>query len=159
MDDFVMGVPSINEPGQSELTTVEPVSINEPNLDMPTVTSIDPTTCVIGDPDFDLQVAGTGFDETSVIVFAGHEEPTTWDGDATLSTGITPSLFTSPDTVDVQVRNGTKLSNALAFTFTDAAGRGADPDELEDEIEQAEEEGDFKPTHRSHAPKRKVRKH
>jgi hypothetical protein len=32
---------------------------------------------------------------------------------------------------------------------TFGTAHSADPDELEDEIEQAEEEGDFQPTHRS----------
>jgi hypothetical protein len=156
-----MGIESINEPGQGRTTMLTPASINEPpTLEEPVISAIAPDQCTIGQPDFTLFISGEGFSALSVIFFAGHDEPTTLNEDGTLSTGIKPSLWQSPVVVQCQVRNGDKLSNAVDFTF---AAEGApeaeivdtdDPDELEDEIEQAKEEGDFKPTHPHRRKKR-----
>ena len=114
---------SINEPHTETTEATEPESINEPQPDvLPTITAIEPDTCAIGDPDFTLDITGTGFGENSTIHFAGHDEPTTFDGTDTVSTGVKPSLWGSPVTVQVSVRNGTVSSDPVDFTFTDAAG-------------------------------------
>jgi hypothetical protein len=162
-----MGIESINEPGQGHTWMVTPVSINEPpKLDMPdppVVTQIAPDTAVLGDPSFTLVVTGTGFYPDSVIVFAGHDEPTTLEADGTLTTGVDMSVWLGPDIVKVQVRNFNVVSDPVNFTFTTAAVQAVeqhqhhathdvDPDDLEDEIDEAREEGDFKPTHK---PRRK----
>jgi hypothetical protein len=154
-----MGIISINEPlGPGRTTMLTPQSINEPvDLEMPdppVITALVPDSCAIGDPDFTLDVEGTGFYPQSVIHFAGHDEPTTYN-DGTLSTGVKPSLWTSPVVVQCQVRNGETMSNAVDFTFSDitATAEGADPDELEEQIDEAAEEGDFKPTHRGRPSK------
>jgi hypothetical protein len=154
-----MGIDSINEPGQRTVM-MTPVSINEPpqipeDAAEPVISELTPSSCVIGEADFTLLVAGTGFYPGSIIHFAGYDEPTTY-ADGTLSTGVKPSLWQNPDVVQVQVKNGPVLSNAVDFAFNAPASRGVeetDPDELEDEIEQAEEEGDFKSMH----PRRKRR--
>lgn len=100
-------------------------SINEPpgsaGNPMPfKLDSLDPAEAVSGSPDFTLYLSGTDIPPGSVIVFAGHDEPTTLEDDGTLSTGVKPSLF-APATVQVQVRFGQYLSNALEFSFTDGA--------------------------------------
>jgi hypothetical protein len=135
-----MGIDSINEPGQ-RTTMLTPVSINEPvSFETPVVSALSPDQCVVGDPDFTLVVSGSGFFAGSVINFAGHDEPTTFNEDGTLSTGVKPSLWQDP-----------------VFTFagsTETRGAlGADPDELEDEIDEAEDDGDFRSTH----PRRRKR--
>lgn len=114
---------SINEPHTETVEAAEPESINEPQPDvLPAITAIEPDTCAIGDPDFTLDITGTGFGENSVIHFAGYDEPTEFDGVDTVSTGVKPSLWGSPVTVQVSVRNGTVSSDPVDFTFTDAAG-------------------------------------
>lgn len=146
---------SINEPGKSR-NSHTPRSINEPpempDIPAPRITSIDPEGCAIGDPDFTLEVHGENFFAGTMIFFAGHDEPTTYDEAAgTVSTGVKPSLWGSSVVVQCQVHNGEQMSNAVDFTFSagvEAATEGADPDVLEEEIEAAEEEGDFKPMHR-----------
>ena len=154
----MMGIESINDPS-GHTAMVTPRSINDPPQlpeTAPTISAIAPDQCAIGSDDFTLYVSGENFFAGSVIHFAGHDEPTTLNEDGSLSTGVKPSLWLNPDTVQCQIRNGEMLSNAVDFVFTDAASRGVsevDPDDLEDEIEQAEEEGDFKPTH----PKRRRR--
>jgi hypothetical protein len=163
------GIDSINEPGQ-RTAMVLPVSINEgPSLPegagVPVIASLDPSSVAIGDPDTTLFVTGEQFYPGSIINFAGHDEPTTLNEDGTLSTGLKPSLWGSPVVVQCFVRNGSVLSNGVDFTFGEPAGARkrahaahvVDPDELEDELEEAEEDGDFKPTHKAHksAPKRK----
>lgn len=150
-------IKSINEPNTpTHETTLTPASINEPPRlpewakDEPVVSGLEPTECTLGDPDFTIYVSGSGFYEQSVIVFAGHDEPTTFE-DGKLSTGVNMAVWQGPDTVQVGVRNGPIMSNTMGFTFNAAApeAAGADPDELEDELEQAREEGDYTPTHRS----------
>jgi hypothetical protein len=105
-----------------------PSSINEPNMPafeevagaaQPTITALEPATCAIGDPDFDLHITGENFTTASIIYFAGHDEPTTLNEDGTVSTGVNMAMWHGPDTVNVYVRNGTLHSNALEFTFTE----------------------------------------
>jgi len=104
-----------------------PVSINEPGTPAfepisgavtPEITSIEPATCAIGDADFDLVITGTNFTEDTEIYFAGHPEPTTLNEDGTLTTGVKPSLWGAPATVQCQVHTGTLVSNAVPFEFT-----------------------------------------
>jgi IPT/TIG domain len=125
---------------------ITPVSINEPpdpaNL-MPSIGSISPAHCTIGDPDFTLYLTGEGFNEHSVIFFAGHDEPTTLNEDGTLSTGVKPSLWQEPVVVQCQVKNGPLISNSVGFAFDAPAMKDTDPDDIEDEIEQEIEEGDI----------------
>ena len=92
--------------------------------DAPVLTALLPDTAVAGDPtDIDMIVQGTGFTPKSVIVFGGLDEPTTFNSDTEVTTGVKPSLFVNPDVVQVGVRNGSAASNALDFTFTDAGTR------------------------------------
>jgi IPT/TIG domain len=121
-------VQSLNEPGTPAF---EPVS----GAVTPTITAIEPASCAIGDPDFDLHVTGEGFAEHSIIYFAGHDEPTTLNEDGTLSTGVKPSLWGAPAVVQCYVRNGTLISDPLAFEFTApaegrAGKRAYDKDDL-----------------------------
>jgi hypothetical protein len=161
---------SINEPGKSR-QSMTPPSINEPpeapDMPPPVISSLAPDSCAIGDADFDLIVSGENFFGGSVIFFAGHDEPTTFDdADKTLSTSVKPSLWANPVVVQCQVHNGEVMSNAVDFTFTEAGRAGAhahhaavaDPDELEDELEQAREDDDFTPTHASHSKHKKRKK-
>jgi hypothetical protein len=153
---------SINEPGRSR-QSLTPPSINEPPevppLPPPRINALEPGACAIGDPDFDLLVHGDNFFAGTVIFFAGHDEPTTYDADAgTVSTIVKPSLWQNPVVVKCQVHNGELMSNALDFIFTDAGAAAsahhdetADPDDLEDEIDQTIEDGDaYTPTHDTH---------
>jgi len=113
-----------------------------PDAVPPVLTALDPATAAIGDPTFTVYLTGEGFDETSVIVFAGQDEPTTLEEDGTLSTGVNMDYWHGPDAVPVGVRNGSAMSNTLDFVFTVAPE--ADQDELEDELEEAVESGDAK---------------
>jgi len=172
-DDRSIG--SINEPEGSRKTSLTPQSPNEPATlpewatEAPVVTGLEPTECTLGDADFTIAVSGTGFYEQSTIVFAGQDEPTTLESDGTLTTGVNMAVWQGPDTVQVGVRNGPIESNTMPFTFKaaetpeaegqwrttavstatppghDADADYSDPDELEDELDQAREEGDFTP--------------
>jgi hypothetical protein len=123
-----------------------PTSINEPMTPAfeevsgavtPTISALEPDTCAIGDPDFDLHVTGENFTTASIIYFAGHDEPTTLNEDGTVSTGVNMAMWHGPDTVNVYVRNGTLHSNALEFTFTEAAAGARGGDELPSNSELA----------------------
>ena len=150
---------SINEP-QLVRPSFSPASINEPPqlpprpaMPVPVVTALEPDEATIGDTSFTLYVTGEQFFPGSTIVFSGYPEPTTFEDDGRLSTGVDMNVWLGPDTVKVSVFNGEMKSNEMDFTFHPEGGErfgtahGADPDELEDEIEQAEEEGEFKSMH------------
>jgi hypothetical protein len=115
-----MTLKSINEPDAVALPTFGIPSINEPPVpqEKPVIMAIEPPSCVIGDPDFTLHVSGEKFIESSVIFFAGYDEPTTFNEDGTLSTGVKPSLWGAPVIVQCQVRNGAQLSDPVDFAFT-----------------------------------------
>jgi hypothetical protein len=110
-------ITSINEPPGSNV--IPGGGPNElPDAPKPTISAIDPDGCSIGDPDFTLHVSGENFFAGSVIHFAGHDEPTTFDTTAkTLSTGVKPSLWLEPVTVQVQIRNGPEMSAPVDFEF------------------------------------------
>jgi len=162
-----MSVESINEPGNSRVVSHYPPSINEPPTLppelAPVVTSLDPNTAACGDPDVTLEVHGQNFYSGSVIFFAGHEEPTTFDEAAgTVSTLLKPSLWTSPVVVKCSVFSRETQSNEFDFSFTEAVvplkakehhAHAADPDELEEEIAEAEDDDEFQPTHRGRVTK------
>jgi hypothetical protein len=108
---------SINEPQTVSLPVPENVVVP-----VPSISSILPNECAIGDDDFTLDVSGENFFADSVIWFAGHAEPTTFnEEEKTLSTGVKPSLWTEPVVVKVQVKNGPEASNEVNFTFADVA--------------------------------------
>jgi hypothetical protein len=124
-----MSIKSINEPdGPGRTTMVLPASINEPpklpdmggEIPTPAITSIDPSSCTIGDASFRIYLSGEFFFAGSVINFAGNDELTTLEDDGRLSTGINMPLWLGPDTVPVTVKNGDKVSNEVEFTFMEA---------------------------------------
>jgi hypothetical protein len=167
-------VRSVNEPIISR-QSFTPRSINEPkplprpDLPAPTITSIEPPEAAIGAETFTLMIHGTTFiPGVTTINFAGYDEPSTVAGD-TVSTIVDMDYWHGPDAIPVFLHNGEKVSNEVIFTFlppeSGAARRGTkaaanldidyrDPDELEEEIELAKEEGDYTPTHRG-KPKRR----
>jgi hypothetical protein len=129
-----------------------------PPVGAPKLTSIDPTTAEIGGPDLTLTATGSGFGPDSYLTFNGGQESTVVVDNNTLTTIVKPSTATLPGTYPVTVVNAFGQSTSAGFTFTEGAARAsgadwgseaADPDELEDEIEQAEEEGEFKAVHAS----------
>lgn len=90
----------------------------------PVLTALDPASAVLGAPTFTLHVRGTGFIDGAVIVFADHDEPTTWLAPDDVTTGVNMDVWLGADTVPVAVRNpDSVVSNALDFTFTAPAAR------------------------------------
>jgi hypothetical protein len=89
----------------------------------PTVSSLTPNTAVVGDPDFTMTVNGSGFTASSVIVWNGGDEPTTFVADGQVATTVKPSTASGPHTIPIAVRNGDKVSNEMSFSFTEAASR------------------------------------
>ena len=92
----------------------------EPGME-PTLTSIDPTSAAIGDPDLTLTVTGTNFTDSSVIVFNGGDEATTFVSDTEVTTTVKPSTASTPGDYPVTVRQGGYAAMPLqTFTFTEA---------------------------------------
>ena len=110
---------SINEPQTVSLPVPENVVVPKPSI-----SSLSPNECAIGDDDFTLDVIGENFFADSVIHFAGHDEPTTYNAEErTLSTGVKPSLWQNPVVVQCQVKNGPEISEPVDFTFSAPATR------------------------------------
>jgi len=99
--------------------------LNAGPVDVPTITSLNPATAVIGDPSFDLHVMGTGFSPLSKIIFAGVEEPTTFVSDTELFTGINMPLWQGADVIPVRVLSNGIYSDPSDFTFSMPAARVA----------------------------------
>lgn len=112
----------IGDPAQSYLDWI--ASLNEAPVPpepvpAPTISALDPNTAESGAvDDITMVVTGTGFTASSVITFAGLDEPTTLISATEVSTGVKPSLFVVPDTCAVAVRDAGGTSNSLDFTFT-----------------------------------------
>jgi hypothetical protein len=124
---------SINEPPGSNTLPVEEGYV-EP---VPAITTMEPQEAEIGGADFKLVIGGDNIHGSTVIIFAGHDEPTTDNGDGTISTGVKPSLWTEPVVVPVKVRNGGVESEEMAFTFTAPAGtRHAEHVELDEDDDE-----------------------
>jgi hypothetical protein len=86
----------------------------------PEVSGLEPNTAACGDPDLQLVITGTGFNEMTKIVFNGFDEPTALLSPTQVRTNVKPSLFAVAVTLPVGVRTGSLKSNTLDFTFTDA---------------------------------------
>ena len=104
------------------------------------LTSLQPTSAVVGDPSFTLHALGTGFTHEAVMVCADTEVPTTVVSSTALTTfvdmsgwqaaapaavvaGATPDKPPAPQDVliPVRVRSGTTESNTLVFAMQSAA--------------------------------------
>jgi hypothetical protein len=85
------------------------------------VTSLNPSTVVLGSESFDIHVMGKGFTPESVIIFNGFEEPTTFVSDTELTTGVNMPLWQAPAVVPIQVQGGNGvMSNSMDFSFTES---------------------------------------
>jgi hypothetical protein len=82
----------------------------------PMVSGLLPPSAAVGDPSFGLHVLGSGFNEASVIVFAGNPEPTTYFSPGDLTTGMNMPLWHGADQLSVLVRNADgQESNTVQF--------------------------------------------
>jgi hypothetical protein len=114
----IPGPAKINVGGSDNVPTIVQV-------DPPTVTGLNPDTAMCGDPDLQLIVDGTGFNNASIITFNGHDEPTALLSDTQVRTNVKPSLFVVAATCPVGVRTGGMRSETIDFTFTEpGAARG-----------------------------------
>jgi len=157
----MMGVDSINEPGQ-RTNMLFPQSINEPAVDVdslpkgpPTVDGLNPAEAAAGGPDLLMVIHGTNFSPMSEIKFGSTVLPTTFEKPTKINTTVTPAVA---GVYPVIVRNEFGESAPVDFTVTEVEeARAIDPDDLDEEIAEAEEEGDFKPLHATHKRKPKRR--
>lgn len=72
---------------------------------VPAVDSINPATITVGDPAFELQVNGSGFNAGSIITWDGADEPTTFVSASQITTAIESTATLVPGTVQIAVRN------------------------------------------------------
>ena len=97
-------------------TTPEP----EPPLESaPVLTSLNPAELPVWAQDTEVFYNGSGFTETSVIIWNGGQEPTKFISASQLSTIVKPSTVQAPlpFTLQTSVKTGDKESGELDFTF------------------------------------------
>jgi len=122
-----------------EWTTYEGGPVPPEPIAPPALTSLDPSTAVAGSTaDIVMKAIGTGFTPSSIIVFNGYAEPTTFVSETELTTGVKPSLFVVPAVCPVSIHTNSLVTEPIDFTFTDAAARKA---KVEEEPEADERKG------------------
>jgi hypothetical protein len=99
-----------------------PVDLIEPPVAdvAPVLSSLNPNTAELGSADVTMHCIGSGFTESSVIMFAGQPEPIVFISDTDITTIVKPSLGWGVVTVQVTVKNDTAESEPQDFTFTEA---------------------------------------
>ncbi|MDD5569505.1 MAG: hypothetical protein PHG23_03800, partial [Candidatus Pacebacteria bacterium] len=97
------------------------ISVQNP---IPTTTSIDPTSKIVGDEEFVMTVNGTNFISSSTVNFAGSARATTFINSGRLTAVILASDLSSPGIFNITVTNplpGGGTSNGQVFTVNHAA--------------------------------------
>jgi predicted flap endonuclease-1-like 5' DNA nuclease len=114
-----------------------------PPPEAPVLDSITPVSAPIQSGDVTATIAGSGFTASSVVVWNGIDDTSTFVDENTITTVIKTDMAGVPSTVTVAVRNDTEISNEISFEFT-ALEEGeedekTEEDESEDEIEEEDE--------------------
>jgi hypothetical protein len=125
----VVGAGLVASPATAAVTVVSPgpgggasnalvFRINPP---APVLTNISPSSVVAGAPGFALTLSGTGFDQTSVVLWNNIPLPTTFLSATTLSAQVPASYLATPATPTVQVSDtipNTWPSRGIQFLIT-----------------------------------------
>jgi hypothetical protein len=72
---------------------------------VPTIGTLEPASLILGGGDSQLQVSGTGFTRTSVVLWNGLQLPTTFESNAGLTASVGSSLLNSIGQREIGVRN------------------------------------------------------
>lgn len=157
-------IKSVNEPDTlSRERTLTPQSLNEP-LPLPegppSVEGLNPDSSVAGTDQL-LVIHGANFTPGCVIQLGDTALDTVYEREDKINAVVPGS--TPAGEYPVTVNLGPLATEATTFTITEAEGGeggegtpepealfedATDPDEVEDELEQSKEEGDFKSMHR-----------
>lgn len=109
----------------NRLMSQDPYADYDPNRpsvkEQPHLNALEPNNCAGGDAEFTLSCVGTNFEDDAVIVWNNGDEPTTFVDTSRVTTTVDPSTITVAISIPVQVRSRGIVSNALAFTITEAA--------------------------------------
>ena len=95
------------------------------NNPVPSISSLEPASVLVGAPDTAMLVTGQNFVAGSVVKWGGISLPTVFQGSTQLSAEISADKLTSATTVEVTVFNpgpGGGTSSAVPFTVTQRAG-------------------------------------
>jgi len=106
----------LNPDAQS--SAAKPFMVTALAVPAPVLTSISPTTAVVGDPPITMTVIGTGFEGASVVQFWGAAVPTVFVSATELTGTVTLDGYGASE-YPVSVANGEVLSNTILFPLTD----------------------------------------
>jgi IPT/TIG domain len=95
------------------------------------ISELSPAELPVSDPDTEVTVTGTNFNDRTVIVWNGGDELTDFVDSEHVKTTVKPSTveIEPPFSLPVQVRNDEILSNTLTFTFTKGIEANEEPEE------------------------------
>jgi subtilase family serine protease len=82
----------------------------------PVLTSISPPTSEVGSPGFKLQVMGSNFTTSSVVLWGGTKLPTQFQNGGLLLATVPASYLTQLETIQVQVDTNGQVSAPLPFS-------------------------------------------
>jgi hypothetical protein len=85
----------------------------------PVLTALDPGTAEMQSGDITVTITGTGFTETSVLVWNDADDVADYVSPTELTTTVKTDLSTVAVDCKVEVRNGDQLSNSLTFSITE----------------------------------------
>lgn len=111
---------SMKVAGQTGLALLEYIPDAITSLPVPTLTSINPTTRVAGDPQFTLTVNGTAFTADAVVRVDGVTMATTFVNATQLTATITAGAIATAGAKAVTVQNIAGASNSVTLTVTAA---------------------------------------
>lgn len=120
IDNLLVYINEVDAPGRFK-TEFEAVqyfaNLNSSFQPLTVVTELVPNSATIGSDAFTLHVMGKNFNESSVIVFNGYDEPTTYVSETEVTTGVNMPLWQAPVNVPVTVRTNDNVSNNVTFSF------------------------------------------
>jgi IPT/TIG domain len=94
----------------------------------PVLTNLSPNQGMAGSSDITVTINGTGFTDTSVLVWNGADDVCTFVSDTQLTTIVRLSMSTVQIACTVEVRNDIDLSNSLDFYITEDIAPTPPPD-------------------------------
>lgn len=88
---------------------------------IPVITSLVPSEATLGTPSFTLQVNGSGFGTSTIIVWNGSPEPTVFVSETQLTTTVNMDTAVVAVDIPVQVQTGLGVySNIMTFSLIEA---------------------------------------
>jgi outer membrane protein assembly factor BamB len=114
---YTIGIRTVGEMGAINGTWVNQTATTSSLL----VTHLDPPDAMAGGPGFTLGIFGSGFGETSLVLWNGEEQPTQFHDAGHLLIDVSADMIVRPAAVNITVRDTStgEVSNPVVFRVRD----------------------------------------